>query len=618
MKKLKQYLTDADNLGYFRLDAAKTQLVTDASNVGLGAVLLQEYQGQTRVISYASRMLTDVETRYSTTEKEALAVVWACEKFHVYLYGIEFELITDHKPLEVLYGPKSRPNARIERWLLKLMSYTYKIQYRPGRENIADVLSRLVDTSTADKPSRLQMQAEEYIRFVAKEASPRAMSTREVEEESRIDEELIAVRKCLKEDKWDKPSVNFCAVRNELSCIGYLVVRGTRLVIPRKLRMKCVELAHQEHLGVVGTKQTLRTKVWWPQMEKDVEKYVRSCHGCQVTGAMPNPEPLKPTPMPTAAWQDVAIDLMGPLPSKHYVFVVVDYYSRFYEVEIMKDTTSERIIEALENMFSRYGLPRSITSDNGPQFRSEIFEKYLEGNDIRHRAVTPLHPAANGEVERQNRSLMKRIRIATAESRNWKTEIRTYLFAYRTTPHTTTGVSPAELMFGRKLRTKLPQLEVDSQGLDEEVRDRDATQKYKNKLYIDGKRGAADRDLQPGDTVLLKQARQDKLTTPFKTTPYTLVQKEGNSVTVQSPAGVRYKRNSTHVKKYNTLEHDSNPEHENVPEYTGSSGDSSQNTKGEEGENLGPVETQIDSQTARPVRENKGPPKWLDDFIVYK
>ena len=356
------------------------------------------------------------------------------------------------------------------------------------------------------------------------------------------------------DDQWERSSVNYRAIRHELSCIGYLVVRGTRIIIPKKLRMRCVELAHQGHLGIVGTKQTLRTKVWWPQMERDVEKYVKSCHGCQITGGMPNPEPLTATPLPTAAWQDLAIDLMGPLPSKHYVFVVVDYYSRFYEVEIMRDTSSERIIEALENMFCRYGLPRSITSDNGPEFLSEVFEKYLSDNDITHTAVTPLHPAANGEVERQNRSLMKRIRIAMAESRDWKTAVRTYLFAYRATPHATSGVSPAELMFGRKLKTKLQQLDVDRRDLDEEVRDRDTTQKYKNKLYIDDKRGAADRDLQSGDTVLVKQARQDKLTTPFKATPYTLVHKEGNSVTVQSPAGVRYKRNSTHVKKYNTPE----------------------------------------------------------------
>ena len=194
-EKLKECLTNTEALGYFRLDATITKLITDASNVGLGAVLIQEYNGQTRVISYASRMLTDVESRYSTTEKEALAVVWACEKFHIYLYGVEFELVTDHKPLEVLYGPKSRPNARIERWMLKLMSYTFRIQYQPGRMNIADPLSRLIYTNCEDNASQVQTQAEEYIRFVVKGATPRAVSTREVEEVSKVDEELIDVRR---------------------------------------------------------------------------------------------------------------------------------------------------------------------------------------------------------------------------------------------------------------------------------------------------------------------------------------------------------------------------------------------------------------------------------------
>ena len=143
---LKDCLTKAETLGYYRLNATRTQLVTDASNVGLGAVLLQQYEGETKVISYASRTLSDVETRYmySTTEKEALAVVWACEKFQIYLYGVNFELITDHKPLEVLYGTKSKPNARTERWVLRLMPFTYTIRYVPGPQNIADVLSRLV------------------------------------------------------------------------------------------------------------------------------------------------------------------------------------------------------------------------------------------------------------------------------------------------------------------------------------------------------------------------------------------------------------------------------------------------------------------------------------------
>lgn len=604
--RLTECLTKGDALGYFKLDAEKTQLVTDASNVGLGAVLLQTYNGETRTISYASRTLTDAEKRYSTTEKEALAVVWACQKFHTYLYGVEFQLITDHKPLEVLYGPRSRPNARIERWVMKLMSYSFTVVYQPGRYNIADILSRQpVKSQTEDAQSTLHQDAELYVRWVAMEATPNALSTREVEEASKDDEELVMLRESMMKDQWGKDTAYFSAFKHELSCIGYLVLRGTRILIPKKLRQQCVQLAHTGHLGIVGTKQRLRTKVWWPHMEKDVDRFVKSCHGCQITASMPSPEPVKPTPLPTGPWQVVGIDLLGPLPSKDYIFVAVDYYSRYYEIDVMKDISSDRIIEALEKMFVHHGLPITITSDNGPQFVSEKFEQYLKSNRIEHRRVTPLHPAANGEVERQNRSLMKRIRIAQAENKDWKKEIRTYMFAYRTTPHSVTGVTPAEMMFQRKLRTRLPELEEKTR-LDEEARDRDAIQKERNRMYIDEKRGAKERHLQEGDEVLVRQTRGDKMSTPYHTEPYTLVRKNGNSVIVQSPEGVQYKRNSTHVQKYNR-----------TPEYNtdmGENGNSDTNTQ---------TQTRHDTEqgnatvtSGRPVRERKQP-KRFDEFLLY-
>lgn len=124
---------------------------------------------------------------------------------------------------------------------------------------------------------------------------------------------------------------------------------------------------------------------------------------------MPQPEPLKPTPLPLGPWQHLSIDLLGPLASGHYVFIAIDYYSRYYEIEITKDISSEKMIDVLETMFSRHWLPISITSDNGPQFRSKVFNDYLDNIGTFHRCTTPLHPAANGEVERQNRSLMKRL-----------------------------------------------------------------------------------------------------------------------------------------------------------------------------------------------------------------
>ena len=397
-------------------------------------------------------------------------------------------------------------------------------------------------------------------------------------------------------------------MRTEFSKLGYLILRGTRILIPKPLRLQCISLAHEGHLGIVGTKQMLRSKVWWPKIDKDVENYVKSCHGCQITSTMPNPEPLEPTKLPDGPWQDLAIDLLGPLPSGHYILVVIDYYNRYYEIDIMKDTSSDRIINSLENMFSRHGLPYTIRSDNGPQFTSKVFEQYLNDNDVKHRKTTPLHPAANAEVERQNRSLMKRIRIAQAESLDWKKEIRKYLVAYRTKPPGITGISPSELMFKRKLRTKIPDIKQNCEEerdvhCEEEIRNRDIILKDRNKLYIDTKRKALKSELSVGDNVLVKQSQQNKMCTPFCTTPYKLIQKSGNQCVVQSPEGVQYKRNSTHVRKYNEPKNHTEIDNQ-MPEL-----------KGKLNETPIPATDTSDLEISRPRRETKIPAKYKD-FVV--
>ena len=173
---LKSSLANAETLAYFDRNAEKTKLITDASPVGLGAVLTQVQGGYERVVAYASRSLTDVERRYSQTEKEALGLVWGCERFHMYLYGVEFTLLTDHKPLEVIYSTSSRTSARIERWVLRLQPYKFTVQYVPGKQNIADLPSRL----SKGEGVCMSSVAEEFIRFVVETSTPAAMSVQEV------------------------------------------------------------------------------------------------------------------------------------------------------------------------------------------------------------------------------------------------------------------------------------------------------------------------------------------------------------------------------------------------------------------------------------------------------
>ncbi len=237
-------------------------------------------------------------------------------------------------------------------------------------------------------------ESDEFVRFVAISATPTAITTREVEEASEKDPELIEVRKAI--ESWHfKKCMPYAAIANELCTISYLVLHGTRIVL----------------LCIVGMKQHLRTNVWWPGMDRAAERHCKSYHGCQIVSRPDAPEPL---PLPDGPWQDLAVDLLRPLPSKHSILVMVNYYSRFYENGILTSTTTSNMIDSLKGIFSRHGLPTTLKSDIGPQFRSD------EGNGIKHLKTTPKWAQANGKVECQNASIMKRIRIVQLEGLDWQ------------------------------------------------------------------------------------------------------------------------------------------------------------------------------------------------------
>ena len=543
--KLKHILMDKKTLGYYN-SKNKTRVIADASPVGLGAVLVQLDGSEYRIICYASKSLSNQERRYAQTEKEALALVWAVEKFHMYLYGITFELITDHRPLEVLFGPNSRPCARIERWVLRMQSYSYVVIYQPGKSNIADPLSRMcVESRAADES--FDEATEIYVQYVANSARPIAISMRKLEEESEKDEEILAVKNAIESGIWPEGLRRYKLIENELCFSDNILLRGTRVVIPQSLQEHTLQLAHEGHPGIVAMKQRLRSKVWWYGVDKMAENTVKKCMGCLLDSRPDPPVPMKRRDLPKGPWTDLAIDYLGPLPGGEYILVVVDYYSRYVVAVVMKEITSKSTIRELCKIFSLFGNPITITADNGRQFVSNEFSGYCKTEGIILNTTIPYWPQQNGEVERQNRSLLKRIRISHAEGSDWEEEMDRYLMMYRSILHSTTGKSPSELMFGRNIRDKLPSWEKRFE--DEEMRDRDREQKDKGKERADRKRRAKMSEVRTGDTVLMKRTKKtNKLDMNFEPEKFKVLSRSDGDTTLRGESGRMFRRNVADLK----------------------------------------------------------------------
>lgn len=261
------------------------------------------------------------------------------------------------------------------------------------------------------------------------------MSIEEIERATLQDDELQNVKEALGTDDWDGVLAEFrtATVRDELSLYGDLVLRGDRIVVPKPLRAKVIEIAHLGHQGATAMKAQLRAKVWFPQMDKAVESAVRKCKPCLMTSIPDKPNPLARR-IPTEPWQDLAIDFKEGLPDGISLLVVVCYTSRFVQVEPMKPATTQRVIGALLRMISCFGIPRSITADNGPQFKATEFSKFCNSYGIHLNLSTPYWPEQNGAVERQMRNIGKRLKISAIQDTDWKTDLYEYITLYHSTP----------------------------------------------------------------------------------------------------------------------------------------------------------------------------------------
>ena len=450
--------------------------------------------------------MTDVEQRYSRIEKEALALVWACEKFHVYIYGKSSTLVADHKPLEFLFNkPGRRPQARIERWTMRLQEYDFTVCYKPGSNNPADYLSRHPVPLAKSKSI-----AEEYVNFIASNTVPRAMTRDEVRDETNKDLTMQKLKECLRSGKWsilnqdkEKFQGNHCfsdlqafkRIEKELSVTeDGIVLRETRIVMPQALREKAVEIAHEGHLGIVKTKGLTREKVWFPGIDKLVENKTTSCIACQATIKDNKLEPLKMQDLANGPWEVIAVDFKGPIGENHkYILVCMDEFSRYPEIEIVPSTSENCVIPKLEKIFSTHGIPFIMKSDNGSPFNGSKMKEFAKQSGYIHRRITPEWPRANGECERFMRNLNKVIQATHIEGKSWQQEVFNFVRNYRASPHATTGIPPAKLLMGRNIRTKLP--EHTDIEVNKDLRDRDEMKKRKMKEYADEKNHASESDL---------------------------------------------------------------------------------------------------------------------------
>lgn len=227
-------------------------------------------------------------------------------------------------------------------------------------------------------------------------------------------------------------------------------------------------------------------------MDKQVEDAIRQCHPCQLVRPRAKPEPARSSSLPDGPWKEILVDLLE-ISNGEHLLMVVDYNSRWLEAIFLKRTNAQHVIKSMEAIFRTPRLPEALHNDNGPPFASKEFEGFLEYLGISHKKGVPYWPQSNGEVERRNETILKMVRIARLEGKDWRKALENFLFQYRVIPHTVTGVSLAELLMGRKLRDKLPRVEFSKDRTTEAYwlfRERDSRAKLCQKEYADKTRGA--------------------------------------------------------------------------------------------------------------------------------
>ena len=518
-------------MGYFRKDWTN-RLIIDASPFGLGMIHTQynpKNKEECHIVDLGSRTLSEVESRYHQTELEALALVWGVEKRHYYLYNCEFEVVTDNKAVQLIYGrPNSVQKGRIGRWGLRLQPYRFKVIHQEGANNIADYLSRHPCSSITDT---YEDEAEHHVNMIVNGSMPKSVKRSQLAQASRNDERIQNAITMLKGEKCRTDPV-FEKIKSDLTVTkDGLLLKNEKVVIPKSLQKVMVRIAHQGHQGIVKTKKLARRHIWFPRMDQLLENAVRDCNQCRANTKSSKLNPVKSTEMPLGPWRKLALDYYGPIWGK-YVLVLIDYFSRYPLVKILGSTNAKTLIPYLDEIFALFGIPKSVKSDNGPPFNSWEFKRFCDENNIVHEKITPYWPRANGLVEAFMKNITKCARNSQETGHPFEEELREFLRSYRATPHSSTKVSPNDLLFkGKPSTTRLPNALGDDE-LAKIARQNDAMAKEKQAAREDRRRKATPHEFKIGESVLLLQTVKGKATTVYDTLPYQITAINGTMITI--------------------------------------------------------------------------------------
>jgi len=437
-------------------------LCTDASDIGLGGILMQERNGTPQPIAYASRLCTAAEKNYSITERETLAVIYCLEKFRDMLLGYKIRVWTDHTAIQNLFKHKNL-RGRLARWFTTLQNYDVSFEYIPGRKNVAaDALSRNINSESDTKS--LVCGIQELITInddLVKTELGKDNTWKDVVQHL-LNPTTYQPPKLPAKYKIDDFQIHNGMLYRNNELKGKGISRGLvkQLVIPHTLVPDVLNLlhdsVHSSHPGREKTYQQAQLKYFWPSMRKDIYSHIDNCMTCaKVKGYTHLPAPMLTYPVPQKPWERVHIDTLELPMSENgykYLLVAIDYLSRFCILQPMPDKKAKTIASVItDQIICNFTTPKMIVSDNGPEFNNQILEELCKLFNIKKINVLAYHPQSNGVVERLNRKIITCLRsLINPHSITWDTWIPHVKCALNSQINSPTGETPHYIIYGEE------------------------------------------------------------------------------------------------------------------------------------------------------------------------